>query len=38
VFCTSPFIGHITPSIGPKFMFTSGKLVLRLTFAAHKRK
>ncbi|EFX65748.1 hypothetical protein DAPPUDRAFT_332905 [Daphnia pulex] len=24
VFCTSPFIGHITPSIGPKFMFTSG--------------
>ncbi|KAK4020372.1 hypothetical protein OUZ56_002355 [Daphnia magna] len=24
VFCTSPFFGHITPSIGPKFLFTSG--------------
>ncbi|XP_057380318.1 MFS-type transporter SLC18B1-like [Daphnia carinata] len=24
VFCTSPFIGHITPSLGPKFTFISG--------------
>ncbi|XP_046446178.1 MFS-type transporter SLC18B1-like [Daphnia pulex] len=24
VFCTSPIFGHITPSIGPKFMFTTG--------------
>ena len=28
VFCTSPIFGHITPSIGPKFMFTTGEYKL----------
>ena len=27
IFCTSPFIGHILPTIGPKFMFVCGVFI-----------